>query len=234
MKRLLPILFVLALCGPCQAQDITLPPKVEGDPGIPIQIAAAYKGKNVVWKAPDKGLVVIDGGFFAGDSGKALLFGPSGTYRLWAFTSVKDVVSSAECVVVIRGPPVPPVPPVPVPPGPNPPGPTPGPLAKLVIVVIEETAQASADRAAYINNKELQDRIKAKGHTWKLADQDAKDPQGNTPPSLAPYIAEAKKHGLPYLFLVNRIDDKTGEVRYQGALPKTPAELVKLIEQVGG
>jgi hypothetical protein len=103
MKKLLCILlflwpeFVLA-------QTITLPPKVEGEPGIPIPISATYDGKNVIWKTPDFGLTVIDGGFFNGDSGKALLFaGAKGTYRLWAFTAKDSVVASAECKVVIGG-----------------------------------------------------------------------------------------------------------------------------------
>lgn len=113
MKRLLTAVLLL-LPTTVNGQTVTLPATANGAPGVPVPVTAQADGKNVVWVTPDSGLVVIDGSFFGGDSKKALVFGPQGTYRLWAFTAKGDVVSpKAECVVTF-GTPTPPVPPGPV------------------------------------------------------------------------------------------------------------------------
>jgi hypothetical protein len=99
---------------------VTLPPKVAGPTGAPVPITATADGSNVVWLTPDAGLVVIDGSYFGGDSKKALLFAPAGTYRLWAVTAKGDVISQkAESIITIGAP---------MPPGPPGPPPTPDPV----------------------------------------------------------------------------------------------------------
>ncbi len=116
MKRLAALLFLLCP-SVLFAQTVKLPAELHGLPGMPVQIIAEADGKNVVWFTPDAGGVLIDGGFFNGDSKRGLFFGPTGIYRIWAVTAKGDVVSpKAECKVTI-GDPVPPPPPPP-PPGP--------------------------------------------------------------------------------------------------------------------
>lgn len=117
MKHVLSVALLVAWAGVCPAQTIKLPAEVKGSPGIPIKITAEADGPNVTWFTPHEGkLTVIDGGFFKGDSKRAMLFGPTGTYKLYAWTSKGDVHSErAECTVII-GSPTPPPPDEPDPP----------------------------------------------------------------------------------------------------------------------
>lgn len=137
MKKLTFLLLTL-LTNAASAQTVTLPSTASGAPGVPVPVTAQADGKNVTWVTPDTGLVVIDGSFFGGDSKKALVFGPQGTYRLWAFTAKGDVVSpKAECVVTF-GTPTPPTPP-------TPPGPV-DPLGRAMLTAY--LADTSATKAA--------------------------------------------------------------------------------------
>lgn len=146
MKKALLLLLVLA--APIQAQTVRLPAELKGSPGIPIPIVAEADGVNVTWMTPDKGLVCVDGGFFGGDSKRAMLFGPQGMYRVWAITAKGDRVSPlAECRVTIGEPG----------PGPGPdPGPEPEPTDALWLPLkqawlAEPTATRKADRDQLAN-----------------------------------------------------------------------------------
>lgn len=116
-------------------------------------------------------------------------------------------------------------------------GPAPAPVPvgpkKLWVVVIEETAQSSANRGSYFVHKPLAEKMVASGHKWKVADQHVKDANGQTPADLVPYINEAKASGkpLPRLYLVDQV---TGDVFYKDALPATPQALVELLTKIGG
>lgn len=114
-------------------------------------------------------------------------------------------------------------PPTPVPVGPK----------KLWVVVIEETAQSSANRGSYFVYKPLAEKMVSSGHKWKVADKDVKDANGSTPTDLAPYINEAKASGkpLPRLYLVDQV---TGDVFYKDTLPATPQALVEILTKIGG
>lgn len=116
---------------------------------------------------------------------------------------------------------------------PAPPGPDPIPVGpkKLWMVVIEETSQAANNRGSYFANAALANKIKSSGHKYRVADKDVKNAEGQTPPDLAPYIAAASGKGLPWVFLV---DQATGKVYHNSALPATPEALVELLTKVGG
>jgi hypothetical protein len=116
----------------------------------------------------------------------------------------------------------PPVPPDPIKP--------PAPLAKAWVVVIEETADATAKRGAYFRDPALTAFVQAKGWKVRVADKDVRDAAGQQPADLAPYLKAAQGKTLPWLFVVG----SDGAVAFQGGLPPTPAELVALLRKLGG
>lgn len=120
------------------------------------------------------------------------------------------------------------IPPVPIPPVPIPPVPVP--LAKAWVVVIEETADATAKRQAYFADAALNEFLKTKGWKHRIADKDVVAPDGKPPADLAPFLKIASGRPLPYLFVVAA----DGNVPFHGALPATPAELLALLKKLGG
>jgi hypothetical protein len=159
-----------------------------------------------------------------------------GTYKVRVVAASKDGgLATATFTVTFLGeqptppPPIPPVPPVPPDPGPGP-TPPPVPPAKAWLVVIEETAEAKSNRGAYYSDPGLLGYLKGKGWKARIADKDAKDPAGNPPRDLAPYLRLAAGQSLPRAFVV----DQAGTVRYAGALPATPAEMLAILRRIGG
>ena len=123
-----------------------------------------------------------------------------------------------------------PIPPPPPPVPPEPPEPPTPEVKTLWLVVVEETADAKEDRAAWLTYAPLVDYFKAKKHRFRVIDKDVKGPDGQPPRELQPYIAAAQVGPLPFLFLVN----ESGDVLYRGGLPSTPADLLSLVKKVGG
>jgi len=115
-------------------------------------------------------------------------------------------------------------------PGPNP-APTPTPAAitqPLHILIVYESGDARAERGALLSNKELQARIKSKGHTWRDVDKDVIDTAtGKTPTDLLVWFAKAKT--FPTMFIV----DSRGLTLYQGA-PTDAKGLIDLLTKFGG
>lgn len=123
-----------------------------------------------------------------------------------------------------------PLPPEPGPgPGPKPPDPLPA-LKQLWVVVIEETADAAETRGSLFRDKALADRMKAKGHKFRVADQDVKTADGRAPADVAPWIERAKRAGLPRLFLI----DQDGNALHEGPVPATASEILTAITKAGG
>lgn len=126
---------------------------------------------------------------------------------------------------------------VPVPnPDPNPdPKPKPDPdtpatPTKLWVVIVEETAEAASNRGAMLSDSKLIDRMNQKQHRFRVVDKDVVGPDGKPPQDIARFLDKAKGKPLPQLFLV----DEKGHPRYSGDLPKSAAELLALIQKVGG
>lgn len=150
-----------------------------------------------------------------------------GTFRVVFVAAQGDVPVIAQTVILYEGNPSP-VPGPPGPPNPVPPGPTPA-VSKLYVVVIEETMSAKANRASYYADTKLLERIKSKHYAFRVEDRDVRNAAGQVPPDLAPYI-KAASGKEPYAFLVN----EKGKVLWEGPLPTTPADLLALIQKVGG
>lgn len=92
-------------------------------------------------------------------------------------------------------------------------------------VIVEETSDAVANRAALLGDKDLAAFLKAKGLRWRVVDKDVVSKDGSTPADVRPWVEDAKGKTLPQLYLVG----KDGAKVYGGACPRTAAELVKLI-----
>lgn len=117
-------------------------------------------------------------------------------------------------------------------PNPNPqpePQPKPTPVGPLSLIWIEETSERTPEHAILIADKELRDLLYKAGWLLRIADVDVVDENGKPPADLFNYLAEAKKLGLPRLFIV----DKNGVEVYNGAVPATKEAFLQLLKQFG-
>lgn len=105
------------------------------------------------------------------------------------------------------------------------PAPQPKPADLWGFVIVEETGDAVAGRAALLGDRDLAAFLKAKGLRWRVVDKDVRTAAGETPADVRPWIEDAKGKPLPQVYLVG----KDGAKVYGGPCPKTAAELVKLI-----
>lgn len=153
------ILTLAVLSPSVSAQKVTIPAEIRGLPSIPMTIVAEADGDNVTWLAPDPRLVVIDGGFFHGDSKRAVLFAPAGKYTLWALTAKDSKISpKAECTVIVGD--VPPGP-TPVPPGPDPGPNPPTPVKGVKVLIVRETAaKLSKEHSLLLNSSTFYDHLR--------------------------------------------------------------------------
>ena len=101
---------------------------------------------------------------------------------------------------------------------------------KLWVVIIEETSEAASNRGAMLSDAKLIDRMNAKQHRFRVVDKDVVGPDGKPPADIARFLDRSKGKPLPQLFLV----DEKGAARFAGDLPKTAADLLALIQKVGG
>lgn len=114
---------------------------------------------------------------------------------------------------LISGETPPPQPP-PIPPGPGPgpgPQPPPGPtLGPAWAIIVEESANRTVEQAIVLApTAPWKESIKAKGHSWRIFDQNGLVPNG--------YVLAASKVGMPALLIVS----KTGKLIDSMKLPTT-------------
>lgn len=206
--------------------------KVERDKMARLQADGAPVGSAIVWDVDKEDLVDIE------EMGSRFIFtGPPGVYKVKCRAlSVQDgrtIVQTVRVTVTVTGKsdPIPP-PPVPPNPGPTPPPPPPVPVVvkTLWILVVEETGEASSERGAFFGDKDLQARVRDKGHRYRVTDKDVRDAKGNVPKDLAPWLEKAKGKKLPQLFLISQ----DGDVLYEGNMVATPKDLIALMAKVGG
>ena len=95
-------------------------------------------------------------------------------------------------------------------------------------MVIEETAQASADRGQLYGNRELHTWLVAKGIKVRLYDQHAKDENGGIPVEIVPLLQSGKSVPRIWVF------DARGKELYNGVIPVTPKELQGLLGKFAG
>jgi hypothetical protein len=118
-------------------------------------------------------------------------------------------------------------------PGPDPgPDPDPDPLPPvptvLFGVVIEEQSTRTAEHAIVLGSQRV--RAAFGEGNFRVEDKDVTGPDGKPPAGMVPYLDRAKDKVLPYFMVV---DKATGKVFYEGALPKTVDELLKLVGKGG-
>lgn len=94
------------------------------------------------------------------------------------------------------------------------------------VVIVEETAEASAARGKLMGYKPLFDYFQANGLKRSVVDQNIKDQGGQTPAMLAPYIAHAQKAGLPQLYVVG-----TKGTAIPMKVPGTPELLLETVKK---
>ena len=238
---LLPLLLLLAAAaaaaapGVAQAQlRVTGTTTVDRDRMAHL-VAEGADGAALIWDVDREDVVDV-----LEVDNRLVLVGPPGVYRVKcrAIRVSKDgrpVAETARVTVTVRGapPPPPPQPDPPVPPGPEP-GPvppTPAPTVKdLWILVVEETGEASERRGQWFADKDLAERIRSRGHRWRVVDKDAKDSRGAVPKDLAPWLERAKGKRLPRLFLIH----PDGTVLHEGDAPATAKGLLEQIQKAGG
>jgi hypothetical protein len=105
---------------------------------------------------------------------------------------------------------------------PTPPTPHPG----LMAVVVEDPAARTPAQAQILASPQIAAWLKQNQAQWLWAPINAKDPDGNTPPKLKPYIERAAGKTLPQILLL----DANGDVTWQGNLPNDPESTQKLLE----
>lgn len=136
------VVALLLLAPAAAGQSVTLPEKIEAQPGEwVIIVPTAHDGGPVRWHvSPGLIRVPIEKLFPKLDPAGVVVRGPKGTYQVWAWTAKGDRASPlAVCVVQVGEP-------TPTPPDPPPPPPPDGPLAKALAAAWAKEAD-TANRA---------------------------------------------------------------------------------------
>jgi hypothetical protein len=110
----------------------------------------------------------------------------------------KELWGDASATVSIVGEgPLPPPGPGPGPTPPPGPGPAPPPAPTMAwAIVIEQTEQRTPQQAAVLNDAAMWDRLRGKGHKWRIYDAD------NPPAASKGFVSAAKAVGMPALLIV--------------------------------
>ena len=110
--------------------------------------------------------------------------------------------------------------PDPVPPPPPPPPPPPDEKVWGAIL-IEESGQRTWQLAAILTSKKLETFFSEERLSWSVTDQD------DASTDLKPYVDQAKKDGIPMLFIMG-VD---GHEFYAGPVPNKVDDVIKLVKQ---
>lgn len=104
-------------------------------------------------------------------------------------------------------------------------------VGKWRILIVEETAQAAANRGEYLTDPALLDYVREKcSAKIRVVDQDVVGPDGKPPKDLQPWLARAKGKKLPHWYVVG--DD--GTILAEGDLPPTPQAALDALKKIGG
>lgn len=147
-RRLFVMLLSFLLPVAAAAQDVSVPAKVEGQPGEFVIVKAETKGTVVKWKVVDPGIFLFPQDLLK-DTKTAVVTGlRPGRYRLWAWSAIGAAPTDAvECVIVLGDEPGP-EPPPPPPPPPLPPADTPL-VRALKVAYAKETEADKKFTAAF-------------------------------------------------------------------------------------
>jgi len=132
-----------------------------------------------------------------------------------------EVAGSVSFEIVGVTPVPPPAPPIPVPPVAG---------KAAAFVVVEETADATADRALFFTDPRLAEVVRDQKLKFQVLDQHATDATGQPPAGLKGYLDSAKGKKLPRVF----VTDAAGKLLYEGDLPASSAGLADLLKRFKG
>lgn len=96
-------------------------------------------------------------------------------------------------------------------------------------VIVEETADATANRAAFFADAGLLATIRSQGLKYQTFDQNAADDRV-FPAGLRGYADRAKGKKLPRVF----VTDAAGKLLYEGDLPASASEFVTILQRYKG
>lgn len=228
-----------------QPPTLSLPEKIEADPGQFIRVPATTNGRFVKWQAVDPGLNLFPVELLKDTRTAVVTAIVPGDYRLLAYTAIADVPSdAAQCVISIRGPRPPPTPTPPGPgpgPGPTPdptPDPTPGPVqGKItrVLLLWETSAALTRQQVSVINSTAVRDRldqvcpVESGVPAWKFWDKDIVATKATPAWQAAMTQAKARMSTLPQVFLFT---DKGAMDAVP--MPETEAEFLALLDKYKG
>lgn len=215
-------------------QSVKLPDKVQGEPGQFIQIPSTTDCAAVKWFSPDKGLNVFPVQLLK-DTKTAVVSGPVGTYRLYAYGAKGDVASDPVlCLIVIGTPdPTPGPGPGPKPPEPTPPAPIPVDGFRVLFVVeSSDASKLTAAQLAILTSGEIRTYLNSKcvvgpdGKTkeWRQWD---KDVDTSAESQLWQAAMKRPRSSLPWIVIS---DGKTG---FEGPLPATIADTLAILKKYG-
>jgi hypothetical protein len=221
MRGAISLLSVLAAALLAEAADPLIVGEKSADWLVQLKVTGVEQGTAVLWdfypqdtvrRVGTKKVVPI--------SRECVFAGPKGKYDvLVRLVKGEDVTELTYTVEITGG----------APPGPKP-EPTPDPVidrknVSYKVVFVEETSEAAAGRGAMFTSKTLDDRMKAKKHTWRIVDKD------NQGPDVQAYIKLAAEKKFPQIFLI----DQDGKLPFvQLGAPTKAADLIALLEKYGG
>lgn len=227
---------------PIPVPIISVPDTVTGEPGRIIQIEATTDQADVKWwcEAADGSKSVADIAYSEASSKVANFAGPKGIYKVVAYTcywnkSLNKYVPSkpVTCVVNIGAAP-------PVPPGPNPPGPGPSPIpgdGLRVLVVYKGGTVLSQGQLDAMYGGDVQAYLRSKC----VKGLDGKTPEFRMFPDNIDLSKESQvwkdamgrgkadsKSTYPWVMIAN------GDKGVSQALPANQADMLKLLQSIGG
>lgn len=251
MNRLAIVLLLFA--APLRADEpeppkaappvLTLPAEKQTPVGKPVTVVPTKnEGAEIRWLLPDSGLLeergfldLIPEELRSKLTGRMFYADTKGRFRVWAISARGGIVSDkAECVIVVGDAPPPPIPPGP---GPTPPGPAPIPGDGLRVLIVYDSATLSAlpkEQISMMYGGELRGYLNS--HCVK--GPDGKTPEWRIWSAEVPTGAESKtwqdamarkRDKLPWLIVA-----KDGKLGFEGPLPTTTAETMKIITPIGG
>jgi hypothetical protein len=210
---------------------VSLPAKVEAQPGAMVKIQASTNAGQVWWDCSSGGQLIPL------DSEHSCIFDApkEGVYQVEALVAKSSKIARAHCTILVgqAPPPVPPGPQPPVPPVP-PPGPAPIPEAGFrVLVVLPHQAKLPREQLDALLSQEVRQYLDSKcvvgpdGKTkeWRIWDETTNP--GNES-ALWQAAFKRSRQGLPWIVI------STGQAGYEGPLPANKDDLLQLLKKYGG
>lgn len=216
--------------------DLKLPSEVKGPVGAFITVKAETNGKTVKWTAIDPGLNLFPTDLLKDTRTAVVSAAAPGRYRVLAVTAAGDEPSDIQICTVLIGetpnPPIPPGPPNP-PPTPSNPAPIAGDGFKVLMVYdaltltkLPRAQQAifySADIRNYLNSKCTTGAAGTKD--WRVWTKTT-DVSGEADYWQA--AAKREQKSYPWIVISN------GKTGYEGSLPNTVEDTLKLLKTYSG